>query len=132
MHTVMQLRMKSGRLHHATLLIPVCSVNFYLNVWPVVTGHDLPVKFGYRQKVRGVKSYYAHCSFQLPSLESVAEAFGAEFINAWPWGEQPSDPITPVAWKWWVGGKMDLVIDEDCPLTVYVCCFSSTRLLVSV
>lgn len=118
---VMNQRVRADRLHHATMVVPVCNLFFYLRVWPVVTAHNLAIKFGYRQMVRGIKSYYAHCLFQLSSLELVAEAFGHEFVSPKTWGEQPSPPIVSVPSKWWDGGQLQLVIDQTCPLTVRVC-----------
>lgn len=118
---VMNQRVRTNRLHHATMVVPVCNLFFYLRVWPVLTAHNLEVKFGYRQMVRGTKSYYAHCGFQLSSLELVMETFGMEFVSAKPWGEQPSLPIVSVPCKWWDGGQLQLVVDGSCPMTVRVC-----------
>ncbi len=115
-------RVREGRLHHVTTSIPLCSLYFFLHIWPLVTNHNLPVKFGYRQKQRHVASYYAHSRFQFTSLNLVAAAFGEAFVTPLPWGEQPSLPVATFAEKWWNGGKLELVVDASVPLTIHVCC----------
>lgn len=117
---VMNQRIRHDRLHHATLVVPVCQVIFATCVWPVISSHDLPVKFGYRQMTRGTPSYYAHCWFQLSSQALVAEMLGPQFVEAKAWGEQPIPPVSPVPWKWWDGGVLEVVVDETCPLTIHV------------
>ncbi len=101
--------------------VPLCNVFFFLHIWPLVTTHNLPVKFGYRQKERHIASYYAHGHFQFTSLDLVSTAFGSVFVTPRLWGEQPTLPLAPSEGKWWKGGKLELVVEASVPLTVHVC-----------
>jgi hypothetical protein len=121
---VMTRRVCSGRLHHATLSIPLSNIVFFLHVWPVAQQHDLRAKFGYRQLTRGTASYYAHSWFQLTSMELVEQALGTQFVADKPWGTEPIPPFTEEPCKLWDGGVLRLVISSSVPLTVHVRCLA--------
>lgn len=117
----MSQRVREGRLYRAVVSVPTSNVFFFLSVWPVACQHDTPVKFGYRQCVRGTKSYYAHCKFQLSTLDLAKKAFGDKFVACRPWGDQPTLPLEPQDFLWWNGGEFEIIVTPEVPLTVIVC-----------